>query len=41
MVSLQVPTVAVEEGLTLTRVDFDEHGAAAVFDKEGQPVVMG
>jgi hypothetical protein len=38
--------VAVEEGLTLTRVDFDEGGAAAVFAKVGdddaaEPVVMG
>eukprot|EP00240_Pyramimonas_obovata_P000386 CAMPEP_0118922898 /NCGR_PEP_ID=MMETSP1169-20130426/1648_1 /TAXON_ID=36882 /ORGANISM="Pyramimonas obovata, Strain CCMP722" /LENGTH=970 /DNA_ID=CAMNT_0006863827 /DNA_START=188 /DNA_END=3100 /DNA_ORIENTATION=+ len=35
------PAVSCEEGLTLTRVDFDEHGAAAVFDKDGEPVVMG
>jgi 2-polyprenyl-6-methoxyphenol hydroxylase-like FAD-dependent oxidoreductase len=37
-------TVAVEKDLTLTRVDFDEGGAAAVFapmQADAEPVVMG
>jgi len=38
---MDVQLPACEEGLTLTRVDFDEQGAAVVFDKGGQPVVMG
>jgi len=37
-------SVSVERELTLTRVDFDEGGAAAVFapvQEDAEPVVMG